>query len=73
MRHKKKQKPAEKAVWLPDPSTPMFVSCSACQFRVETLRAVETGWSSREHVGIKYRFCPACGKPMSLHGGVSCQ
>lgn len=73
MRHKKKQQPARKTVWLPDPSTPMFVICSACQFRVETLRAVETGWSSREHIGIKYRFCPACGLPMSLHADTNGQ
>lgn len=58
------------AVWTPDPSTPLFVSCSACGFRVETLRAVETGWTSTEHVGLKYKFCPECGKPMMLKSAV---
>lgn len=65
---KKKARAVERAVWRKDPKDMLHVSCSACGFRVETLRAVETGWSSSDHVGVKYAFCPACGKPMSVDG-----
>lgn len=66
---KKKTRPAERAVWRKDPANMLYVSCSACGFRIETLRAVETGWSSSDHVRVKYAFCPACGKPMSVDQG----
>lgn len=56
------------AVWTPDPNTQMFVFCSACNFRIETARAVETGWTAREHVALRYRFCPVCGRYMLLYG-----
>lgn len=65
-KHKKNRQPVPKATWTPEPANPMFVSCSNCNFRVETIRAVETGWSSSEHVGLKYNFCPSCGRPMAL-------
>lgn len=66
---KKKQKLADNTVktfWEPDPDQPLYVRCSNCRFRIETQRAVETGWSISEQTGLRYRFCPACGKPMSL-------
>ena len=55
---------AEKSVWVTDPSNPMYVACRACGFRVEAVRAVVTGWSATEHLGLRYNFCPHCGRPM---------
>lgn len=66
---KKKQKlaaAAAKTVWEPDPVKPQHVRCSNCHFQIETQRAVETGWSISEQTKLKYRFCPACGRQMSL-------
>lgn len=67
MSGRKKRRVQEKAAWLPDRNNRLFVSCSKCGFRIETVRAVETGWSSADHVALRYRFCPECGRPMSLY------
>lgn len=63
----KKKKQAGSATWAPDPSSRMHVLCSSCGFRIETSRALETGWSLSEVTGVKYRFCPSCGRRMSAH------
>ncbi len=62
---KSRQEPAA-AYWLPSEKGPVQVACSKCGFLVETARAVETGWSATEHIGVKYRFCPSCGSPMAV-------
>lgn len=65
---KRKRQAAGTAFWKPDPANAMFVTCSACGFRVETMRAVETGWTSTEHTALRYHFCPSCGRRMVLRG-----
>ena len=66
-RKKKKNRRPGASVWMPAEGSALFVRCAACGFQVETLRAVETGWTSSEHVAVKYRFCPGCGKPMHVY------
>ena len=66
-RNKKKKSARQAAAWVPDPDSMLHVSCSSCGFRVETVRAVETGWTSSEHVGVKYKFCPVCGRAMHIY------
>lgn len=63
---KKRSAKAAPAYWTASGKGPMFTACSKCGFQIETLRAVETGWTSTEYVGIRYRFCPSCGSPMHL-------
>lgn len=66
-RSKKKKKSAGTAVWVPVPGNMLHVSCSACGFEIETVRAVETGWTSSDHVRVKYNFCPSCGRRMGTY------
>ncbi|MCM1296805.1 MAG: hypothetical protein NC311_14805 [Muribaculaceae bacterium] len=75
MRPKKKKKhcPAQPAIktayWEPCADGPVTKArCSGCDFTVEPIRAVETGWSSAEFTDAKYKFCPMCGSKMSVHG-----
>jgi hypothetical protein len=44
----------------------LWVECSNCDFRVEATTAVITGKSSTDFVGVKYKYCPNCGKPMEV-------
>lgn len=61
---KKKQQQAQASRWEQDPSSRMHVVCARCGFRIESARALETGWSLSEVTGLKYRFCPNCGRRM---------
>lgn len=68
-KHKRRprQPAAPAAYWEPDASGPVVQArCSSCGFRVEPVRAVETGWSSSEFTGVKYRHCPMCGRAMRV-------
>ncbi len=67
-KNKKRNRQApQNAFWEPDTSGPVTKArCSACGFTVEPVRAVETGWASTEFTGVKYRYCPMCGKPMAV-------
>lgn len=40
-------------------------TCSDCGYMTEALRAVEIGRESTNYTGVKWRFCPNCGAPMS--------
>ena len=42
----------------------LWAECSECGFRVENYKAVETGVSSDDYVGVKYNYCPKCGSKM---------
>ena len=69
-RRKKRKKagnaPRPAACWEPVPGNPNLCACSACGFRIEMSRAVETGWSVSEQTALRYKFCPECGTPMAL-------
>mgnify|MGYP007037159554 CR=1 FL=1 len=44
----------------------LWCECSNCGFRVEAYKAVSTGRSSTDYVGVKYKYCPMCGKEMRV-------
>ena len=44
----------------------IWAECSNCGFREEAWKVVHIGRSDREYVGVKYKFCPMCGKPMGV-------
>lgn len=43
-----------------------WCSCSNCNFTVENYKAVKQGISSDDYVGVKWKFCPGCGKRMAV-------
>lgn len=69
-RKKIQAKDVERAFWehMASQGDLSHAKCSNCGFTVETARAVETGWSTTEYVSVRYRFCPMCGRAMSVHG-----
>lgn len=44
----------------------IWAECSNCGFIVENYKAVKLGKSSSDYVGVKYKFCPICGKEMRV-------
>lgn len=44
----------------------LWAECSKCGFMVENYKAVVTGRSSDEYVGVLYNYCPKCGSKMSV-------
>lgn len=44
----------------------LWTECSECGFKVENYKAVNTGYSSDDYVGVKYKYCPICGTRMSI-------
>ena len=43
-----------------------WCSCSNCKFTVENYKAVKQGISSDDYVGVRWTFCPKCGKRMAI-------
>lgn len=66
MARKKKKRPARQpsAYWTPSGIFETMAKCSACGFEIQATLAVETGWAMSDFTGVKYKFCPSCGKPM---------
>lgn len=46
----------------------IWARCSKCGFTVEALRCVKTGRSSNDYTGVKWPFCPRCGRRMGFRG-----
>ena len=44
----------------------LWVECSNCKFRVENYVAVILDKSDTKFSGVKYNFCPICGKRMRV-------
>jgi hypothetical protein len=44
----------------------LWAECSNCGFRVEAYKAVISEGSDTNYVGVKYKFCPMCGKEMKV-------
>lgn len=42
----------------------LWVECSNCGFRIENYNAVNTGKSSTDIIGYKWKACPKCGAHM---------
>ena len=45
----------------------IWVECSNCGFRVENYKAVIADRGDTGFSGVKYNYCPICGKPMKVH------
>ena len=46
----------------------LWSRCSACGFKIEALKCVETGTSSNDYKSVIYHHCPICGRTMGLMG-----
>lgn len=49
----------------------LWCECSNCGFMVENYKVVELGFSDTDYIGVKYNYCPKCGKKMFVNKKVA--